>query len=93
MELNDDSIVPKLKERYENLNDGSNKVYAHNTNEAWLYEQPQTIEPFLAKHVNSPETTTPFQTPTMKPRTLIKHIVPLCNPSFIPTTPTSINKA
>jgi len=88
IKLNDDSIVPKFKKQYENLNDATNKVYAHNTNEAWLYEQPRTIEAVLAKHVNSPQTTTPFQTPPMKPRTLTKHIVPLHNPSFIPITPT-----
>lgn len=33
--------IPELGVQYEYIN-ATNKVYAHNTNKTWLYEQPQT---------------------------------------------------
>jgi hypothetical protein len=45
---------------YEYLNATTNKIYAHNIDEAWLYERPQIIEPLLTKHVNLSRATTPM---------------------------------
>jgi hypothetical protein len=59
IELNDNFMIPKVRVQYEDLN-ATDKVYAHNTDETWLYEQPQSNEPFL-EHVNRPNTSTPLK--------------------------------
>jgi hypothetical protein len=41
IEINEKSTTAKFGTNYDNLQ--TNKVYAINTNETWLYEQPQTI--------------------------------------------------
>jgi hypothetical protein len=45
--------------QYEDLN-AIDKVYAHITDETWLYEQPQSTEPF-PEHVNMPNASTPLK--------------------------------
>jgi hypothetical protein len=45
---------------YEDLNATTDNIYAHNTDEAWLYEQPQITKPFLTKCVNVSRATTPM---------------------------------
>lgn len=89
IELNDNFMILKIKVQYEYLN-ATNKVYAHIINETWLYEQPQSTEPF-PKHANVPNASTPLKTPPMNPKTLTKHIVPLHILGFNPTTPKCIN--
>jgi hypothetical protein len=42
IKVNDNFTILEIRMRYENLN-ATNKVYAHDTNETWLYEQPQYI--------------------------------------------------
>jgi hypothetical protein len=75
--------------QYEYLN-ATNKVYAHIINETWLYEQPQSTEPFLER-ANVPNASTPLKTPPMNPKTLTKHIVSLHILGSNPTTPKYIN--
>jgi len=60
IELNDNLITPGLKMWYEDLNVTTDKIYAHNTDEAWLYEQPQITKPLLTKSVNLSRATTPM---------------------------------
>ncbi len=60
IELDDNLIAPKLKMWYEDLNATTDNIYAHNTDEAWLYEQPQITKPFLTKCVNVSRATTPM---------------------------------
>ncbi len=59
IEFNDNFTVPELRVQYEDLN-AIDKVYAHNTDETWLYEQSQSIEPF-PEHVNMPNASTPLK--------------------------------
>jgi hypothetical protein len=59
IELNDNFTVLEVKVQYEDLN-AINKVYAHNTDETRLYEQPQSTKPFL-EHVNMPNSSTPLK--------------------------------
>jgi hypothetical protein len=40
IEFNDNFMILEVRMQYEDLN-ATNKVYAHNTNETWLHEQPQ----------------------------------------------------
>jgi hypothetical protein len=60
IEFNDDYPIPREGMRYENLN-AIDKVYACCTDEAWLYEQPQTTM-FPIQHINLPNASTPSQT-------------------------------
>lgn len=59
IELNN-LIAPKLWMWYEDLNVTIDKIYAHNTDEAWLYEQPQITELLSTKCVNLSRATTPM---------------------------------
>jgi hypothetical protein len=93
IELNDNSIALELGVPRVNLDATINKVYAHNIDETWLYEQPQSIEPIRIKHVNLLKATTPLQSPPLNPMTLLdQHTVLLHIPSSNPTTLKSINK-
>jgi hypothetical protein len=60
IEFNDNSIATKLGMPRVNMDVATNKVFPHNIDEAWLYEQPQSTEPIQIERVNLPKATTPL---------------------------------
>jgi hypothetical protein len=46
--------------RHANMDVPTNKVYPHNIDEAWLYEQPQSTKLIWNERVNLPKATTPL---------------------------------
>jgi len=60
IEFNDNLIATNFGMPHENMDVATDKVYPHNIDEAWLYEQPQSTKPIQMEHVNLPKATTPL---------------------------------
>jgi hypothetical protein len=89
IELNNNFTILEIRMQYEYLN-AIDKVYAHIINKAWLYEQPQSTEPF-PKRANVPNASTTLKTLLMNLKILTIHIVLLHILGSNPTTPKYVN--